>query len=751
MKQTYLTSSRILLLLLLASLSVFAQEQSFPHPKHEAPAGAKKTGSISTAAAINYTVTSGANSGAGSLRSVINKINSDFFVASGDVYYTIYLNVNTITLTSALPDIQAPVVINGKTTLCNATGVGGTVIQRSGAAQFRILTFGNYSAELYNLYIKNGRSPFTDAPVKTTVAAETHPGFGGGIYVYNSYGCSSCKGEISTSDYYDNFYMEDCIVENCQAGYGGGIYVEFNDLAETYRCLFRNNKATTPSHKGAGGAAIFSYNHNAQVNRTTFVGNTAEDIGGGALLYEQNYYSSASNCTFSNNSAGDYGGAIATYDNYYSTWIQACTFTQNTCANGAEGASIYAGPLYPYYGTSIYLLGNLFVNNGSDGNGYSNLGTGYGGDIDSYGGNVSTDSDDGYYLNDYTDKYGVVMTIGALADNGGCVLTHAISCSSPAADAVISSPGKPAKVATAKFGKVTTADDRCYTDERGICRDEFPDAGAYEAGLFITQQPSSVVSCPGPTVSFSVVATSSDPGITYQWKRNGNALSNGGRISGATSPTLTITDVQASDVGSYNVRVVGECDVLNSESASLEVTPGVTLSPSSNSPVKKGLSLNLKANTTMATYKWSAPDGWTSALKDPSRGNAQIAMSGVYTLQASSSGGCKSTGTVNVQIVPANGRIASAEEDNVGELELRVSPNPTDGLIEVNVRTHQPTTLKLELIDMTGRSIRAWSLDEETTEHRTQLDISQHREGLYLLKAEAGGKYQTKRILKSNK
>ncbi len=56
-------------------------------------------------------------------------------------------------------------------------------------------------------------------------------------------------------------------------------------------------------------------------------------------------------------------------------------------------------------------------------------------------------------------------------------------------------------------------------------------------------------------VSFTVEATGLGT-LEYQWfKVDGGALTDGGRISGATTPTLTITGVQAGDAGIYYVEV----------------------------------------------------------------------------------------------------------------------------------------------------------------------------------------------------
>jgi len=95
----------------------------------------------------------------------------------------------------------------------------------------------------------------------------------------------------------------------------------------------------------------------------------------------------------------------------------------------------------------------------------------------------------------------------------------------------------------------------------------------------ITSHPSNVTVCESGNASFSVVATGT--GISYQWRRGVNNLSNGGNISGANSATLTITGVLVSDAASdYNCIVSGICDPAVT---SADVTLTVNTAPSISS------------------------------------------------------------------------------------------------------------------------------------------------------------------------
>jgi len=70
----------------------------------------------------------------------------------------------------------------------------------------------------------------------------------------------------------------------------------------------------------------------------------------------------------------------------------------------------------------------------------------------------------------------------------------------------------------------------------------------------ITTQPLTQLAAPGAVVHFTVAATGTGP-LTYQWRRNGVDLSDGGIFSGVTTTTLTLTGVQRTDSGTYSVRV----------------------------------------------------------------------------------------------------------------------------------------------------------------------------------------------------
>ncbi len=86
----------------------------------------------------------------------------------------------------------------------------------------------------------------------------------------------------------------------------------------------------------------------------------------------------------------------------------------------------------------------------------------------------------------------------------------------------------------------------------------------------ITAQPIDQRVLAGGTATFTVAATGASA-LSYHWKRYGTNLINSGKFSGATSPTLTISNAQAADATSYFVAVTDTAASVDSQPARLRV------------------------------------------------------------------------------------------------------------------------------------------------------------------------------------
>ncbi len=90
----------------------------------------------------------------------------------------------------------------------------------------------------------------------------------------------------------------------------------------------------------------------------------------------------------------------------------------------------------------------------------------------------------------------------------------------------------------------------------------------YES-LNIDLQPDSVALGVGNTASFEIIASGYNP--TYQWKKDGVTLTNGGNIDGATSDVLELISITTVDAGLYSCEVSNNCGSIETETAELQV------------------------------------------------------------------------------------------------------------------------------------------------------------------------------------
>jgi hypothetical protein len=96
----------------------------------------------------------------------------------------------------------------------------------------------------------------------------------------------------------------------------------------------------------------------------------------------------------------------------------------------------------------------------------------------------------------------------------------------------------------------------------------------------IAQSPTNLTLTAGATATFSALVTG-DPPLSYQWRINGSPLGDSLHIVGSATGTLTISNVQNSDMGNYSLTVTNPVGSAISTSAVLTVLtpPSITTQP----------------------------------------------------------------------------------------------------------------------------------------------------------------------------
>ena len=123
----------------------------------------------------------------------------------------------------------------------------------------------------------------------------------------------------------------------------------------------------------------------------------------------------------------------------------------------------------------------------------------------------------------------------------------------------------------------------------------------------------------GSDVTLTFTQSLPDVGFSYQWSTNGVSLIDGGQISGSLTPSLTITDVQFTNTGTYSVSLTYTGVVQATASATVYVVDAPVIQ--SLVPLTTGANVSFTVTATggLLAYQWTwqgqpIPGATTSTL-----------------------------------------------------------------------------------------------------------------------------------------
>ncbi len=305
-----------------------------------------------------------------------------------------------------------------------------------------------------------------------------------------------------------------CLFESNRArGEGGAchLYTDDSDDVLIEDCYFNNNEVEALPGGGSGGSGGAIQHMNNVKNRgfvlrnTTFANNRAAVTAGAVRVDWAD--TQISNCTFFNNraletSASGFsanGGALAFFNMSSSTVnITHCTFANNY-------AGWVGGAIATSHAANTRIRNNIFFQNtaGNGGNTW-NIQQHANAHLTDLGGNIQFPDKANTLANNYNVSTTVTIAnpqLNSLANNGGFAPTMSLQPTSPAID----------------FGVSAGA---TLTDQTGKMRVGFPDAGAVEFGIAVTEpeQPAAIVLSSLPivdcTMSEAAIAATGAPRLT---------------------------------------------------------------------------------------------------------------------------------------------------------------------------------------------------------------------------------------------
>jgi hypothetical protein len=283
------------------------------------------------------------------------------------------------------------------------------------------------------------RARYADVAVNNCTISDNDAANGGGIWTEAVSGAST------------NIFNS-AISGNTATGKGGGIYGH-------YGAIMLTNSRVSNNQSQSDGAGIHSTNNRLTVSRSTIADNTAVgDFPNGGGIFIQFGDLVVANSTISGNSATRRGGGIYSSNNY--AQVVDSTISGNTAVEGFGGhgggishgagslaivrstitlnQAVELGGLYSSPGafTSTTVTGSIISGNQNGDVGWSWSTGGGVNSVMSHGFNLVGDGRSSGAFNQPGDQTGVTNPmLGALANNGGPTMTHALLPNSPALDA----------------------------------------------------------------------------------------------------------------------------------------------------------------------------------------------------------------------------------------------------------------------------------------------------------------------------
>ena len=353
--------------------------------------------------------------------------------------------------------------------------------------------------------------------------------------------------------------VTDCIITgNSGCWYGGGV-----DNATLINCLLTGNNAWQSGQAGLGGGA-----YNCTLVNCTVVGNSGELGSGGTA------YSTCENCiVYDNPSSGPSQGNY-----FYTSFTDSCTTPDPSGVGNTTN-----DPAFVEYAGGDYRLqfNSPCIDTGS--NAFVSLST----DLDGHPRIVGGVVDMGAYEYQHAPWFLTAPASQNILAGSNFSLTVTALGDPPAYQWWFN--GAP----LADGGRIVGSGSNMLT----VSLSQTNDSGSYwltASNSFgtatsavatvavllpvaITSQPTNLTALTGSTATFTVGAMGFAPPV-YLWYSNGVALVNGSRISGATSATLAIANVQTNDSGAaYQVIVTNNYGSITSAVATLTVIAPVQI------------------------------------------------------------------------------------------------------------------------------------------------------------------------------
>ncbi|MDZ7845796.1 MAG: PKD domain-containing protein [Owenweeksia sp.] len=140
------------------------------------------------------------------------------------------------------------------------------------------------------------------------------------------------------------------------------------------------------------------------------------------------------------------------------------------------------------------------------------------------------------------------------------------------------------------------------------------------------------------------------------------------------------------------------------------------------------------------TYDWDFGDGSTGTGMNTSH---IYTANGPYTVCLTVSGSCGIDSICDTVLVEGIGLQAHIIANT-----LAVYPNPTQGRLQLSFTTDKPGDIEVKILDLSGRLVKALTVEHQAGEFNRELDIANLADGSYMLKIQNSETTVIRRIVK---
>jgi len=192
--------------------------------------------------------------------------------------------------------------------------------------------------------------------------------------------------------------------------------------------------------------------------------------------------------------------------------------------------------------------------------------------------------------------------------------------------------------------------------------------------------------------------------------------------------------------GNETISVYGETGVCNDEifvPIVVNTSPTVVLTANTTS-INTGDVIEFSNLGSSASYtEWDFDDGQTSIMDDPihqfnTPGGYEVVLTGHI-------GQCETSDTLLVWV----GSVGISEAD---EFMMNVYPNPTKGIINLDLQINEAKDVVIEIYNIIGTQIERFKVSDVSEYHFTS-DLSTFKKGVYIISITIDGKRYTKKLI----